>query len=333
MSAGYSRWEDAMIAQLRILEFYQSYTGRRYLASFFEDMNARHRPEVQREVDLLAAIQYTTVKDAEPVWASNDMAELVDHARWSFDLEELKPSDPWCMSGFILFPKPLTIFDMPVTERNPGRAPSGEIPVRAVAWYPVHTEDFSSGAYWISFYVHIDDEEDQNIGRNQPLDEATRRELRRIAPLSLIHQWQWTWGTNPSGWDKAENYDVQPGDSAEDMMQRARQQAQLIQTIWRIGSQFVPVKFLAQRQMRRQAERKGMKHKEVTIITLRRGKPVRSGEPYESGRRLTVRHWVRGYWAKRHFREGTRQVWVRGHIKGREDLPWQSTTRAWEWRR
>jgi hypothetical protein len=69
----------------------------------------------------------------------------------------------------------------------------------------------------------------------------------------------------------------------------------------------------------------------VTIITLRRAKVYEEHEP--TGRELTVRHIVRGYWGTRHTKEGTKQVWVRPYLRGDDSLPFKATTRAWEFRR
>lgn len=323
--AAYSRWEDAMIAQARIVEWYRSRDGMGYLQAFVTSMNGKHRPEARMEAKTLAAIHVKMMLEAEPIWMSGDATEIVDHARHSFEPEEVLPTDPFATCGFVLFPRAMIVDDAPLTEANPLRAQNGEIPVRAVAWMPMHSEDLSIGCFWICYFVHVEDESQDN----RKWSDSDRDYMRRFAPLSLVHQWQWSWGTNP--WTDPEQLDIQEGESIEETVVRARQQAQLIQTLWRIGSQFIPVKERASRQLRRDARRKGMKHDEVTVITLRRGKTYEEREP--TGRELTVRHLVRGYWARRHTREGIRQVWVRPHVRGDDSLPFRATTRAWEFRR
>ena len=334
MSRGYSRWEDAMISQQRILEWYRSEMGLRYLVAFMDDMNAKHTPNARVETKLLAAIQVKTLLEAEPVWVAPEAIELVDHARTSFEPEPLVASDPFVPNGFALFSEPLIMHDAPQTEKNWGRSPTGEFPVRALAWMAVHSEDLSMGCFWLSLYVDIDDELALNPTDNRWVESGyfggMRDEdldyMRRVMPLSLVHQYQWSWGKR--GW---ENPNVTEDEDRQQSLMRAREQAQLPQVFWRIASQFTALRAQVPRQMRRDFRRKGGQFDEVTVITLRRGRQPGEHEP--TGRELTVQHLVRGYWATRHTREGPRQVWVRPHVKGGDHLPFKETTRAWEFRR
>lgn len=321
----YSRWEDALIAQSRIHSWYSTPAGRRYLIAFFVDMNLKHSPEARIDPRLLGGIQAETLMEAEPVYVSADVTDLVDHARHDFRPEPIRANDPFLRSGFALFPRPLFISDAPVTEEQPMRSPTGEIPIRAMAWTCRHSEDFTIGAHWISYYADFGDEADAGFGeRYEALAEAARAQGH--PPLSLVHQFQWSWGTNPSA-DPA-NLDLAPGDTREEAHSRAVMQAQLIQTFWRIGSQLVAAKERPTRQMRREALRRGIRGEEVTVIRLRRTRP--DNHEADGDRRLTVRHLVRGYWSTRHFKDGARQVWVRAHIRGDDSLPLRLTTRAWE---
>lgn len=317
----YSRYEDALIEQVRLIERYQTTVGLRYLQGFFEDMNSRHSPGVRMEVRTLAAIHVKTLLEAEPTYVAPEACDLVDRARETFEPEPVLASDPWVPSGFVLLPRPLWIDDAPITEEHPLRTPGGMVPIRAIAWMPMHAEDLSIGCFWISYFTHIDDEpEDRWVDRGASVDEIRRL----LGPLSLVHQFQWSWGDD--GW---KNPDVVDGDSLEETLLRGKQQSALVQTLWRIGSQFTASKSRVPRQMYRDAARKGVDHRDVTIITLRRG---REGAEYETdgGRTLHYQHLVRGYWARRHTREGVRQVWVRPHVRGSDDLPFRETTRAWE---
>lgn len=332
----YGRWEDAMIAQSRIASWYDTRDGLRYLAAFFADMNRKHQQEARRDPRLLASIQVTTLREAEPVYVSADVTEIVDHARHSFEPEPVRPTDPFVPTGFALFPRPLILMDGPRTDANPHRSPTGEIPIRALAWHSMHSEDYSLGTFWISYYADFEDELELGITREedaadgwistQEIIDAARQRSQPL--LSLVHQWQWNWHSAP--WTEPENLDVLPEDGLDETMQRAKAQTQLVQSFWRIASQIVPGKERPPRAMRRERLRRGMTE-DVTVIRLRRtGAPRPEGE---SDRRLTRRHLVRGYWARRHFRDGTRQVWVRPHIRGDESLPLVLTTRAWEFTR
>ena len=46
-----------------------------------------------------------------------------------------------------------------MTEKNPLRSPGGILPIRAMAWYPIHTEDMEQGCFWIHYYTHIEDDD------------------------------------------------------------------------------------------------------------------------------------------------------------------------------
>lgn len=330
----YSRWQDAMISQTRIAEWYQTEMGIRYLQGFMDDMNAKHQLPERLDPKMLAAIQYRTILDAEPVYVSYDAVELIDNARQTFEPEAVLPSDPFVPGGFCLLAKPLMISDAPVTATSPWRSPSGWIPIRAVAWMAIHSEDLEQGAFWISFYTLVDDEmeiygpegKDSRYGN----DPQHYEYVKRFCPLSLVHQWQWTWHRNPAL--MAKNLDIATDDDPEAAPIRARQQTQLIQTLWRIGSQFTLARQMPERQIRRDSKRKQLKHyEEINVVVLRKTSSATEHEP--TGRHLTVQFPVNGYWAIRHTVDGPRQVWVKSHMKGPEDAPLVIKKRAWEFKR
>jgi hypothetical protein len=256
---------------------------------------------------------------------SPDVIDLVDHARETFQPETLLPSDPFTPCGFALFPRPVMLDDAPVTEKNPFRSPGGFIPVRAISWMALHNEDLSAGCFWISFYSHMDDDEEQQRA-HATSDQVSW--LRSIAPMSLGHTWQWQWGVDPRGMAAQ----LIQGEDPERSQKRAHEQASFVQTFWRLGQQFIPIKQPAPRQVWRDAKRKGATvHKEVTVMVLRRAREVGEQIEHETDRHYKVSFLVRGYWAVRHFKDGPRQVWVRPHLKGQG--PFQETTRAWEFKR
>src|SRR4051794_8777856 len=158
-SMDYARWEDAMLAQHRIVDWYSTTRGQRYLHGFFEHKNNEHRPEHRRRVEALAGIQRHMVSQAEPIYVGDDVCEVIDHARRSFEPEPVLPSDPFTPNGFLLLPRPIVLKDAPVTERSPMCSPTGEIPVRAIAWSTMVSEDSTVGCFWIAYFVDIRDEE------------------------------------------------------------------------------------------------------------------------------------------------------------------------------
>lgn len=328
MNSRYSRWQDAMINQSRLLDWSMSPRGLRYLESFFAKMNV-DRPDSALDVITLARIQIMSLH-GEPTYVSDDACELVAHAMQTFEPEAILPTDPWSPNGFAMLAKPLYVRDGPVTEHSPMRSPTGFIPVRAIAWASIHNEDASQGCFWISYYVDVDDEitHAAKVGvehRWQGIEDQARREM----PLSLCHQWQWTWGRDVTDPDYLP--DPGPDETVEDIAAIGHAQASLVQVLWRLGSQLAPARERAPRGIWRDAKRKGLDHQDVTLIRLRRAREDVEHDP--TGRQYHVQFLVRGYWARRHTRDGPRQVWVRPHVKGPEDAPLHLTDRVWEFTR
>jgi hypothetical protein len=306
----YSRWEDAMIEQIRMYEFIASDGGRRYMAGFQASMNDKHPPAAQVPDGLLHALQLTTLASAEPVYVASEVCDLIDHARDSFQLETVRASDAFVPAGYCLLATPLVLHDIPGANEE-------LVPVRAIAWTAVHSEDYSQGAFWISFYANIDE-----VPGHVPAKDWVGY------PIFLAHMFQWQWNDKPVS-DRLETIAV-AGEDPDQAKARATEQGQLVQTLWRLAQQFVPIKQRAPRAQRREAQRKLKRQlDDVNIMILRRPSYDSDAEP--SGRHLTVSFLVRGYWARRHTREGVRQVWVKPHVKGQG--PFKETTRAWEFRR
>jgi hypothetical protein len=309
----YRRWEDAMVEQLRLHEFIASHEGRHYMEVFERRMNAMHIPDERLADGFLHALQTMALHEAEPVYVSADICELVDHARESLELEPCRASDPFVPSGFCLLAKPLKLRD------GPGLGDSA-IMVRGIGWISIHTEDLADGAFWISFYCHFDDDPHHALWNG-----SEREYLGVRAAMMLGHTFQWTWGNRMS---VAELVD---GELQQDAQFRAREQASMIQTLWRLGQQFVSVKRRAPRPLRRDVKRKMRRELEdVHVVLLRRERTIYD-ETEETGRHVSVSFLVRGHWALRHTREGPRQVWIKPYIKGRG--PFKKTRRAWEFRR
>jgi len=326
----YSRYEDAMLTKLRIHEWYETYTGTASLREFFEDLNSRHIAEERLGVEGLIYLQKQMVKTADPIYVGDEILEIVDHARWSFEPEALMPGDPFVPQGFALFPRPIYLDDAPDINTFDGKQIKEykeRVPIRALGWLSMHDETMERGCFWISFFSHIDDTEEF-------LDTDRTEYFRRHAPLSLAHQWQWTWGNNPMELQAIETPEEVPGTG----QLRARQQAALVQTFWRIGQQRVSVPERIPRGIWRDAERKtGIRHREVKVLLLRRAKEsVYKGE--ETGRHMKVRSITDGHWRNQPYgKKGEkpyyRQIWIAPYIRGPEGAPFIHPDKAVEFRR
>ena len=321
----FARYEDALIAKMRIHEWYGSRDGEAYLRNVLQSLNDKHDPKERLNTDGLVYLQRQMIKNSDPIYVSMDVTDVVDYARWTFEPEALLPGDPFVPCGFALFPRALLIDDAPVGPTRPNNYVEG-IPIRAMAWNSMHTEDLSQGCFWIAYYVHIDDEKLAGGGFSDP-DQI--KYFRRYAPLTIAHQWQWSWGRVPSE-NSALVYD---GETQEEGDNRARQQAALAQTFWRIGQQRVPVPERVPRGIWRDAQRKGFKHRDVKVLTLRRAQEKKPVEP--TGRTMKVRSITDGHWRNQWYpsiREH-RQIWIFPYIRGPEGAPLIQPTKAIEFKR
>lgn len=299
-----------MVEQMRLLEFTRSYEGRRILDDFERDMNARHQPGHAMPPGFLIQMQLTTLSEAEPCWIAPDVIDLIHHARETWTPEKILGSDAFVPTGFCLLSRPLVFHNEPDTEQA----------FRAIAWTSLISDDATAGCFWISIYGHVDD--DPNL-----TDENVREWWRRHAPLTLGHYYQWTWGTLPSEEDDLASAD---DDGPEEAKRRAIEQEATVQVLWRLSQQFVPVAHKAPRGLRRDYKRRLKRDLEtVNVVTLRKERSV--GESEQTDRHYNVSFIVRGYWARRHTRDGIRQVWVRPHMKGQG--PFKETRRAWQFTR
>jgi len=325
VSIRYGRWEDAMVEQLRLHEWTNSEEGQNYLAYFEADMQRKHKVHERMPPGYIIATQNAVLSEAEPIYVSDDICELVDRARETFEPEAVLPGDPFVPAGFALLARPITLKDAPWDEDHPMRATDGTIPVRAISWIAVHNEDLSAGCFWITYYTSAWDEDVTRWGSQELLDR-----MRREQALSMCHTFQWTWGENP--WTDISRISVLRDDVEEEVLARAKDQVRLIQTMWRIAQQFVPVRERAPRGLWRDAKRKGFDQRTINVCKLRR---ARGGDAEPTGREVSVRFLVHGHWRNQWYPSlsSHRQIWIHPYVKGPEDAPFKLTERAWEFTR
>src|SRR6185503_18607236 len=91
VSIRYGRWEDAMVEQLRLHEWTNSEEGQNYLAYFEADMQRKHKVHERMPPGYIIATQNAVLSEAEPIYVSDDICELVDRARETFEPEAVLP--------------------------------------------------------------------------------------------------------------------------------------------------------------------------------------------------------------------------------------------------
>lgn len=318
----YHHFEEAMIEQARLLDFTRSEQGRAYLDGFQASMNAQHPPHARMPPGFFHQIQHRTLHDGEPIYVSERALEIVEHAYPSFEPEQLLASDPFVPIGFALLPRVVWFDDSPASQ-------GGRLPIRALSWMPLHSDDLSVGCYWISLYIHYQDEDYETVVKTYGEAGAAERN-RQMArfPLTLVHLFQWTWGDTP--WENPQRLPTVEGEDALETAARAKQQSQFVQAFWRIAAQLVPARERAPRGVWRDAERKGIERRDVTVIRLRRARSAHEQE--STGRKIQVSFPVRGHWRNQWYPsiEAHRQIWIAPYLKGDESLPYRETVRGWE---
>lgn len=111
MIGRYGRFEDAMIAQAALLEHSNSAVGERMLRSMGVTLNAQQGADDRMPGDWMVALQRQTLAMAEPVFVSQDVTEVVDHARATFHPEDVWASDAFTPFGFALPPRAIMLSD------------------------------------------------------------------------------------------------------------------------------------------------------------------------------------------------------------------------------
>jgi hypothetical protein len=215
----YSRWQDAMHAQSRLVEWYRTDIGANYLAGFVDDMNRKHNPGARLDPRTLAGLHMKSLVEAEPVWVSDDSCELIDHARHSFEPEPVLPSDPFAPCGFVLLANPIIIDDAPVTEKNPASV-AGRQDSDSRDLVDVGPQRGHHAGLLLDLLLRHDRRRGRPTIRAGRASTARPREyFSHYAPLTVAHIWQWSWWDNP--WTDINRLDLVDGEDREVTLMRA----------------------------------------------------------------------------------------------------------------
>jgi hypothetical protein len=333
------RAEDAMFEQVTQLRWLESPHGQKWTHNMQRSLDEQYPEDDRMPPGLFYLLEHQMLKEADPVYVSPDVCEVINHARETFQPEPLLPTDPFAMAGFAVFAKPLLLPDNPVTiERLGGEWEDKPMTVSAMGWYPVHDGNYEVGCFWISFYVGFKDDV-WDVGQRM-------MDHNPLARLTLAHKFQWSWHTAP--WLDEETGPAHPRGplSIDDGVPvdedptkvRARGLAQVgaAQVFWRIAQQLVPAREQVPRAYRKDAKRHGLDRDKVTVIKLRREhKPDLFG-PEEDGEGRYSHRWItRGHWRQQWYPslQTHRQIWINPYVKGPEGAPLKLTTRAFDFSR
>lgn len=310
------RWEDAMFELTAHTRWMDTPPGRSYYEKF--EASFRHKDYEGDRFDELPEgfiwmVTRQTLAQAEPVWVSHDICQLVDHARDSMQPEVVLPTDLFAPVGFALLAESLHWRDRHAEDFG----------IKAMSWMPIRfseTQHMGSGGVWVSMFTADEDDASREFRKSNPL-----------ARLTLIHSFAVEYNTR--GWDWLDDDD----EGAQRLAGLGREQWTMVQTLWRIGAQVARVPLKAPRQARRERARLGLENREnVTVVRLRKVEYLvsRKEEEEGSGRHLTKRHLVRGHWRNQPYgpqeAKVHRQIWIAPYVKGPEDGELKLTDRVFE---
>ena len=316
-----ARYEDAVWAMTELLRFTDSSMGKRFIEVYEDSMresvyNGDNFHQLPRGI--VSQLMRQTLTQADPIYVSPTITEMIAYARESFEPEPVLPTDMFTACGFAYLPKPLGI----AASKHPGQ----EIPVRAVGWVPVENPQLPGvGGAWIMYWSHKDDPTPEAGEMNEE-----ERKLLNSVPFGSLQLCSCFWVPyNSRGWEGIPEGQFRDANIS---------QWTLAQVLWRIGSQVVRTINRPQRSARREAKRFGVRGDDVTVIQLRKASEVVSGGDVDAGEseggHLTVQFIVRGHWRNQPYGSAGekvhRQIWISPYVKGPEDAPFHKTTRVFE---
>lgn len=297
------RWERAVEAQMDVWKFWNSDGGQRFAHGYHRSVSSKY-PREGKLTQSLADMQRLVLALADPMYVSDDMFDLCEHAVASFRPEPLLETDLITRAGFVLLPRPFLGVD------RLGKTCA----YRAFSWYPAAAPDAGEtigvladeprpiGGVVLSLYSHADDMHLDDYGKE--LGATT------VPQWILLHVTPWMF-----------NEQVPKGDGPK--AANAGWWTQ-IQGFLRLSMQYVSTRERRDdlpRSTRRRMKREQWEPRGVVVVRLRRPKHKPSGAPREvdwKERWIVGDHW-RDQWYP--SLNAHRQIWIAPYVKGPEDKP------------
>jgi hypothetical protein len=326
-SARHVGWEDALDVlvhlhdQIRsrrlLITGYRPEMGIRELREYeteYLDWDAADPLKMSREFGDHFLIQLLeSIADADPVYVSDDVIDIWREASSEFTPEPLHPSEPFAPVALGVFARPTELSGSP-------------FPLRALFWTkPLAIEEPESDEDWRGLTLPV-----YGFSRTEDLLEEPPAAIRG---RWIMAQTFWL----PVGYTVTEAQDYWHEMSAkldEKLPERPAAHKTFdvddwidIQSFWRLARAFVPTQERPSRPFRRIVKRANLEQRDITVIRLRRqSHTAEEHHPVD----WSCRWIVRGHWRRL---ETGRQVYVRPHVKGPDEMPLRVTHRAWEFTR
>lgn len=319
-----NRYEDAMFMQSELLRGTNTPQGFRYYETYERAMRDKEYDDDVFDTlprGIVRATVQATMQQADPVYVSAEMAEVIQFAAESFQPETVTATDLFTACGFAYMAKPLMQIDVH----------GGTLPIRAISWIPIgsdtiaqedpETQELSEGGLWMSYFTHVDD--DLALGRCN--DEQASLMRRRLGHLTIVHSFFMPY--DQRAWETIKN---------DRYLAAARRQWALAQVLWRLAMQVVRSVKVAPRATRRDARRSGLDRDDVTVIQLRKEHHAvvdpSFNDSESEGEHYHVKFVVRGHWRNQWYPSvgRHRQIWITPYVKGPDWAPLKLTTRVFE---
>lgn len=339
-------WQTAYDAQMDLWRFWQSEVGAGYAdgyaasTRFIKDgspnLTDPNRDERIGHESLTAAIlqQKNVMFDAEPIFVEDDMVTMIESAARSFEIEPLQDHDLLIPTGFALFERGIVLNDV---RGKP-------FPVRALAWEQANVHMFAdetrgtTPGIMLSAYLHVDDEKvaDREWQRG---NKTYYDSVLAFGPLQMVHMTPWPFGFDYGIFDTQHEVEgktlnlahrlegfIDDEPVTQEMADAALGVQRLAQVMWRLMAQTISVHV---KQPTPRASKKRAKKfmftdtKYVTVITLRKPKPVYGKDHIAAFVDWDHRWLVAGHWRKQWYPSlnAHRQIWINPFVKGPEDKP------------
>lgn len=316
------RFEDAAFLQEQLAH---NILSGGYLGRLCNGFQAERYPDLPRGV--VHSVTWHTLKRADPIYVSDDVMTLWEHASESFKTEVFRRDDLIIPAGFALLPRPFTMIDIH----------GKKVAYRVIAWLPIsqnETFNWDEGAegqgVWITLLSHMDDIDDYWLATHT-LSDGTSGAVIREAALLMNEPWTLMHGS-PIQFDQPPagilHVDPETGERRILEGEENERGASLyghIQCFWRLMSQLILTPEPLPRQARRQRQRAGIVD-HVKVLRLRRHKhPLPDDhEPQEanySHRFIVEGHWRNQQYGKKGEETYYRQKWIAPYVKGPDDKP------------
>lgn len=317
-------WDVALEKQAATWAFLNSENGARFIEGF-RASEIESDPENANINKFLHSNLTSTLWNAEPIYVTTEMMDLLEAAWPSFQPEIFHEEDMFLPWGFAYLARPIVLKDV----RGVGVAH------RAVAWQPARREEDQRPATYVSTWANMDDNVDEYLRYESEANRAAMRAyfgqamaLNYATPMMYgltVHQMlEKGFEERAASYDQGTVFRGVPGPGSQEEIEHATvTMLSFLQCLWRMLGQQVAIGFKQRppRAQRRRLERERFPEKYITVVTLRRPRRPAHEDDERHPVEWSQRWIVSGHWRWQPYKDGVRQIWISPYVKGPEDKP------------